>query len=111
MTLGDRLASACLSGIFGVVYAGLMILASAPLGFSLDFFHTFVIAATAFALIGFFMGPFVGDVLGGLLFFFWGLFEGLDGSGSSGRSVSADRFLRGIFLIGLVTGLVLWLAT
>lgn len=110
MTLSDRLGCAVLSGLFGALYAGLMILATVQLGFPLEYMTTLKWTTGGFALLGFVMGPFVGDVCGAILYFFWGLFEGLDPDGRTRPPYSAGRFLLGVFGIGCVTGLVLFMA-
>jgi len=68
---------------------------------------------SVFAALGLILGPVVGDIVGSLLHFVLGIFAGLLSGGAGGAvdpEPRATGWLRTLFVVGLGTGLALYLS-
>ncbi|AOY02038.1 hypothetical protein [Jeongeupia sp. USM3] len=107
LDLGDRLVSAGLAGLFGAFYGLLLTwLLAAPVSLPA------MISASAalFALIGFIRGPVVGDLIGALAHFWYGVFNGFSDYTPDTPPRDTARTLKTLFYFGFATGALVWLA-
>lgn len=108
--LGERLASAVFGALFGSVYG--LLLAVGAAWFTDGHFRVDWVWNTmaVFAALGFVLGTRIGDVLGLLLHFVFGLFAGIfaaDCSAGIGTDHSTAGGLRALFALGFGTGVAL----
>ena len=110
--LGERLASAVLGALFGSIYGLLLAIGiawSTDGHFRVDWVWS---TMSVFAALGILLGTRIGDVLGSLLHFVFGVFTGFiaaDFGVGIGGGQRAGGWLGALFVLGLATGFALFL--
>ncbi|GHD58026.1 hypothetical protein [Jeongeupia chitinilytica] len=111
LDFGDRLACAALGGLFGALYGLLLALLLMWLfAGRISLGTTIAGSAALFAVIGFIRGPVVGDLLGALAHFWYGIFNGLADYTPDTPPHDTERTLKTLFYFGFATGALIWLA-
>lgn len=112
MRLLDRLGCAFLGALFGALWG--LILAIGAGYFTDGHFQTDLLLTSiaSFAALGMLLGPVVGDVIGVMLHFVYGLFAGVM-SGAGGQVIDPQPrevgWLRSMFVLGFGSGVAIWI--
>ncbi|BCL74836.1 hypothetical protein JHS3_05720 [Jeongeupia sp. HS-3] len=109
--LSERLSYALLGALFGAIYGVMLAVLLAWLLSSGTTLLATVLASTGmFAVLGFVRGPVIGDLVGALAWFWYGVFSAFSSYTLELPAQDTGRVLKTLFYVGLATGMLVWLA-
>jgi len=105
----DRFACASIGAAFGLPYGGLLaLLALAVTHGRSGIAYVVLVTVAVFAILGFVIGPFIGDVVAAVLHFIVGLFTGLTGTEGVAENLEPEGsgLMNSLFWFGVGTAVV-----